>query len=113
MSVYLWILDSTFSQSVYLSLCHFHTALIPVAFRVSLSISTLPLHPSPPNKSRLGLGNIVVLTIPTLPVYEHGISFHLFRTFNFFSTLFYSFYYTGLAFFIKYISKNFTLFDVM
>ena len=46
----------------------------------------------------LAFGNIIILTIWILPIQEYGISFHLFVSLQFLSSMSYSFHNIGLFF---------------
>ena len=57
----------------------------------------------------MALGSILIFTILILPIHEHGLFLHLFL-----SSLFYSFLYIGLFFFLgRFIHKSFILFIAM
>lgn len=56
--------------------------------------------------------NTAILTILNSPIYEHGISFCVFKPYLNFLT-FYSFQYTNFAFLFKFIPNYLILFDAI
>ena len=61
----------------------------------------------------LAFSNIIILTVRTLLIQEYGISFHLFVSLQFLSSVFYSFQNIGLFFpsFGRFVPRYFTVFD--